>query len=838
MEMLDENSSLILKKDPYKWSQSEIEHLCQRFMHYCDSEHAFIDRLLATRLWRYWFLIHKDQPLMPEARYNIALMFHAGAFGEYIPRPGDGDFFARYRQEHAAQEESPALPQLQWGPRATMNPISGPTLDSAVIHACVCRSEGQIHEILIAGQGLPEFRQEVLQTALSCMLQVQAADLDMLNVDAYRIVAPASNQDLFTLPGISTLGDASTLIPHDNLRATDALSEIVQKLRRLQEQTELVNVYECDAQQKQEFDASLRNNARAAYQLQGVTIVAKETETSPSLAGAIAFTPYYQIAQRPTPLKITLEPAVVQLPSFEQLLEAFTFGTVERISADAKVRQETYEERVVQLRMEQERWSEASERTRKEMWSESQLLSEVFNHETGTIIRLAEPENIPTSVYMEQNLPWLIKHFEQWAAQMRKIVTDIREAIMRPDTPIRRIAASRFLDAALRDRGHLIEDTATRRCFEKWSAQVAPLIRFKWRTTLQAKGIAVSTVFTRNTVFHTRFQVDERHNVIGLVMQPLIMVSPIHSLLIFDSEQPTLSVRNVYDHAEAYNVMYRPDADKLWDRLKNAVTENYVSPIGFSAQLRDALAEAPFELLPKLMKEIAGTAKEFPDSLFDIDQFNSQRAELIEKIRTIGFPNKINTLLNYRAFHSARELIHSISVPENFKVRLLLWQVLVECLAHSQDPSECIPLFASDQWRPFWEGTQAGAQEIAKLLNEAKSCDSGYVQEWIERLSHSNGLPQAIHFLRQDWVRLEDHISTLQQQILYDSLQVIESIVLAKETVKALNLINTNGESTATLLTKLGQPIEDLLLTDLGATPFSDVIALLEILVGRESPSH
>ena len=477
--------STVLQKDPHEWSEAEVTYLCRTFSDYCDSEEVTLDRLLITRLWRYWFLLHGNQPLMADPKHNIALMLNAAALGEFVPPAGDADFFACYRREHAELEKSLSTPQLSWEPRATMNTVSGPTLDSAVVDVCVSRSEGVIHEIVMTGQGLPELRQEILQSMLSCMLRVQAGDLDMLNVDAFRIVAPTGKQDLLELPGITTLGSSSTRPPSDDRTAADALSELLQRLLLLQNQTEMVAVHECDATLKQDFDASLRKYAKEADEKKRITVLSKE---DPTITNVITFAPYYQILRRPSPLRIILDPAVIQLSSFEQLVEAFTHSTVERIAAAAQVRQATYEERAVQLRMEQERWRAASERTRKEMWPEFLLLSERFNHDTGTIIRLVKPEKVATSDYMERNVPSLVMQFEDWAKQMRKIVRDISEATSRSDTPIRRLAASRFLDAALRDRGHLIDDDGTRRCFDRWSAQVGPLIRFNWRKVLRAES--------------------------------------------------------------------------------------------------------------------------------------------------------------------------------------------------------------------------------------------------------------------------------------------------------------------------------------------------------------
>jgi len=87
------------------------------------------------------------------------------------------------------------------------------------------------------------------------------------------------------------------------------------------------------------------------------------------------------------------------------------------------------------------------------------------------------------------------------------------------------------------------------------------------------------------------------------------------------------------------------------------------------------------------------------------------------------------------------------------------------------------------------------------LLYEAKSRDSHFVQEWIDR-----------HL-----------VSTPEEKALFDFFAAIESVALAKQLEKAATGINANGESTATVLSKIGQPLEEILLTDLAQTPYFDV---------------
>jgi hypothetical protein len=839
MELVDFSLELMLLRDPQTWSPNEVQTVCHSFMQACDDEHIPVGRLLTTKLWRYWFLAHKEEPLMTDPKYNIALMLNAQAFGEFVPPSGSGEFFGRYRQEYAEFEKELGPPALTWGPRACMNAVSGPTLDSAVAHVCIFRVNGQIQEILIVGQSPFEIQQETFQAVFSCALRVQAGDLDMVNVDTCRILTPNSDQKLFELPGIITLGTASMLTPSNDQTATGALSELVQRLRLLQEQTELVAVHNFDAPVKRGFDSSLRNYARRAFRDGNATIVAKDPEKSPEMVGWVTLVPYYQIARRPLPLRVVIHPDVLELPSFKELLEVFTCHTIERICADAKVRQETYEEHARQLKKEQSRWRNADESMRKKLWGEFVLLTEIFNLETGTTIRLAQPTQRPTAVYMEVNVPSLIAQYETWAERMRKIVRDIRETAERPDTPIRRLAASRFLDAALRNRGHLLGDATIRRYFNRWCAQVAPFLRFQWRTGLEAKGINPDTVFTRHTVFHTRFQVDNQGNVIGLVMQPLTMVSPAHSMLIFDPKQSILIARDPSDYAQAFEDRSTTNPNELWQGLRRAVTTPGTNQMDFTAKLRSALSEAPFELLPKVVERLMPPETTSVGNQWNESRLISVQTDLANRIHLIAFPSKVVTLLGQRALHSARKLIQETQVPQDLKVRLILWQVLVECIAHGHSPVVFIPPLIQSDWQPpVWSTAEEGTDQVKHLLRKAQRHDAAFVREWINLLECSEDLQQAIGFLRQDWMRLEQYLSTPQRQAVNKAQSVTESVSLARALEAAAQTIDLEGESTATLLAKIGQPLEDMLLTEIGATPSSDIIALLETLVGEQSGSY
>jgi hypothetical protein len=774
---------------------------------------------------------------MADPRYNMALMLSAQAFGEFVP-PGRVEFFGRYRQEYKAFEDPLSPPRLTWGPRATLSRRSGPTLFSAVTHAYVFRAGGQINEVLIIGQRPPELERDIFQATLSCLLRVQAGDLDMLNVDTYRILAPGSDQTLLELPGISMLGAASTLTTPTDQTPADALSELVQRLQLLQEQTELVVVHDCDTRVKEEFDGQLRSHALEAFSAGTATIVAKDPQKSPGMVGWVTLVPYYQIARRAVPLRIVLHPDILNLPSFEELLDVFLYENVERIAADASVRQETYKKRADQLRQEQQRWSQASASMRKRLWDQSVLLTERFNVDTGTVMRLAQPIPRPTSVYMQENLPHLVASYEAWVEKMHKVVNDVQKAIGRSDTPMRRLFASRCLDAALRGLGQQFGELTIRKYFDRWCAQVTPFLRFRWRTLLESKGIDPQAVFTRHTVFHTRFQVDDQNEVIGLVMQPFTMVSPTHSVLIFDPDRPSLAVRDPSDYARAFDSSGMPSPNDLWRTLEQAAAAPGTGLEDFTALLGSTLSAAPFDLLPKVVENLAPPEQTEIDQQWREDQLLREQEELVVQTQLAAFPTQMTTALTQRAFHYARRLAHHAIVPYNCRPRLMLWQALLECLAYNQTPSEVISSLLQDDWQAGTLMPGVVVTQIRQLLREAKQQDPDLVQSWIELLRDSVDLSKAVQLLSRDWTRLDQYLSTPQRQALYKALSATDSAFLARQLETCAEAVAPEGEIASSVLAKIGQPLEDLLLTETGATPTSDVLALLEILVGEESRSY
>jgi hypothetical protein len=459
-------------------------------------------------------------------------------------------------------------------------------------------------------------------------------------------------------------------------------------------------------------------------------------------------------------------------------------------------------------------------------------VSEHFDPDTGVTIRMP-PKQIPVSEYMMQNVPTLIVHYRMWAERMDKIIRDIEHATRRTDTPVLRLTASRFLDAVLREDREGITDETLRRPFDRWCAQVAPFLRHLWRAKMKVRGIRPESIFTPHTIFHTRFQVDDHNTVIGLAMQPFTLMSPTHSVVVFDPQQRVLLAHDPSDYARTFVAEAGPTPSELWQELEHITTRPGAMQEDFTTYLHKSLSIWPFELLPKTVEHLSPRRNPDVNDSWETNSLLQQRSELAEQIRLAVFPSKLVTLLNQHAFHSARSLIQTTRVPLNQKACLFLWHVLVECLAISESPNIFIPSLAHSNE----VATQAESAKIAQLLYQAQQFDSRLVREWVEKLAGSQDLQPAVSLLQRDWMRLEQYLTTLQLQTLYKASSSAQTAFLARELESVSRTITSDGESTATVLAKIGFSLTSLLLSDAGVVPFSDVRALLEILVGEQSQS-
>jgi hypothetical protein len=100
-------------------------------------------------------------------------------------------------------------------------------------------------------------------------------------------------------------------------------------------------------------------------------------------------------------------------------------------------------------------------------------------------------------------------------------------------------------------------------------------------------------------------------------------------------------------------------------------------------------------------------------------------------------------------------------------------------------------------------------------------------------INNDDGYTQAVFYLVRGWIQPDSSL-TAHDHALQSLLGAIESSVLARHLENAADRLSLSGETTATVLAKIGQALEDMLLTDAGHPPITDVTDLLQKLIGEE----
>lgn len=820
-----------LSKDPKTWTRPDVDSLCQVFRQQWEDENQTLDSTLTSRLWRYWFFVHGEAPLMEEPGHNLALMAAARAFGEFVPDSASNDYFVQYHKQHE-QREAPLAPEtLHWGVNAVLSHPNA-ALEAATSDVCVLRENGQIQEITLIGQNLPEIREELFDAFLNCALRMRADGLDMVNLGGVRLSLPSTKEELLDLPAMAkTRRSIFTDKPNDQT-ALDLFEELARQLTRIQNHSGFLSVRNGDAQAKAKFDQMVRDHVKACHQSGTARILALDPERHPELQGLITYVPYLQFGNRPRPIQLVLPTRIIDQPSFGDLLEAFKYHTVERILTDAKVRLASYERHASDLQDDKKRWDEASPSLRKQLWGETITLTEKLIVDTGTTVRLDQPIEVPVETYMNEQMPGLISHYQAWARRMRTVIHDLQTATTGADNTLQHLAINLFLDMALREKADVFGDRQIRQCFERWFRQVGPFLRSRWRAALEAKGISPEAIFNRHTIFNTQFLLNEAGVHTGLLVQPFAAVMPATSILLLDPQRRVIQVIDRVDFAERLVETSVP-ADVLWKSFEEVLTKPDDGKGNPLPEWRDFLGEHALELFPDLLRYMENNWQK-PFDTVNWEKIQKSVQEMNEHSKMTSFPSLMSVYLRQGAYHSARELCKTITVPPQWRKHVLLWQALTECLARSLPPQEVIPrLYHSPRSIPEYAEDRA----LATPLADARKLDPSFTDQWVARLQGTKELRAAIRLLIQDWPKIEERLSSPEQSAYWKASVAVEAFYLSRRLSAAGKGINPDGEGTDTLFAKLGRSLEEILLSSKGVTTSSDIDALLEILLGQERPT-
>ncbi len=482
---------------------------------------------LALELWREWRLRRPGQRFLETEEQNVALLLHARAHGAWVPERGEasyeGELLARHSESFRRFETSP----LPWGPAANLDPVAGAALDSPVLDVWVFRSQELPTLLLITGTGLPEIRARVLPAVFMASLRIGTTTTDLVNVGALRVEYPVAGRRAEDLP-LSVLDPFRDFVPtaQEALEGREPLHALINELQDLAHRTGLVRMHSADFDAQQELAARLKVLATdagygdPAIWAPGALVV--QGRDAPAAGPMVVLEPYRHIGSGQQ-IRLPFHGDLLASPAYRKLAQAFEHATLDSVLADVTARWEYHDQEVTRLTAEEAEYLNTPEADRLEKYGPTVLLTYEYDPETDLLIRLAYPKEVDTHTFYTRDVPSQITSHMRWRLQMEGIERSIKAAALNETAPVKRLAASRFLDAAIRRR-HPDESATIRMAFSAWCEQVQPMLWFEWRRHLERLGVEPEQVFTRHTVVRTLLERQPDQS-LRLMMAPLGGVS-------------------------------------------------------------------------------------------------------------------------------------------------------------------------------------------------------------------------------------------------------------------------------------------------------------------------
>lgn len=821
--MFDEDIDFILNdRYPPSWSPDEARRIKELF---CQLR-PVVPATIVKALWQYWYATNREQPLFEDPGDNVALLLHARAYGEQVPSTEDDNFLGKLLKEHRALFAAPALPLLKWGPRAILSQNALAGLTSPIFHVWVFTKEAAVQQILIIGQGLPEIRQQVLANVFTTSLRVHAVANDIMNIGVLRVEFPGYSQTPLDIP-FNVLGDSPALLsPDAKTTALEAIQELHSFLLTLAERTGLVQIHEVKTTDQMALTNTYKTYAKQAAVEDKAFLYRKKRQGDES--DLVTLVPYWQIARSPLVLALSLSTDLLKTDSYGQLFEAYQAATFHRVMMDIGIRREHYRHEAERLETEKKSFDEATPRERDEIWGKTVLLVQEFKYELGITIKLAQPKEIPTEIFFKNNVPSLIKHYRDWEKRMENILRSLVKSKERPDAPVYRFAACRFLDAALRDQ-RPDESQAALAAFETWCAQVQPLLWFEWCNHLEQLGIDKKHIFTPHTIFHSTFSLTEDEmDTAEVMISPYTLVDQYRSVGLFDPELGAMAVHDETDYALPFSPTPQ-SVEEHWNHLVNLANQPDDTGKAFADALRESLRQAPSAMMKRILEELFEShqvGEMLSDKKVKPDEEMLKTLAMAMKKTAINRGIKhANIGMSVMAFQTARRALSQLlEYHPEWAVRIWLTRAIVECLANRLPFQEILPaIYHGAGW--------SAHSDIRTSIEQADAADHQYVEKWIEAVETnpavaigrlSRGLPQA-----EQELQLSEYAALLARG-------AIESARLARELEQATASLAEEHEVTTTAFAKLGWALEEALLADLVGGLEGDLIELVKDLTTEE----
>jgi len=830
--MTEDAVAVVFAKAPFAWEPEEAELVKRVFR----ERRPAVPRQVVAPLWRYWRQRCPGQPLFDDPEDDLALLLHARALGVEVPAPDPGEPLAALLDRAEDPGEcGPVVPErLPWGPRAALSTDVRAALPGTLVRAWVVADDQGPVEVLVVGEGLPEIRRQVVQSALTTSLRVNGmADGepgvvgDFVGVGLIRISAGlAGKQTAMDLPSVF---DARHVTTAEGAAPTarGALREFVNHLRALERETNLVELAEVAHADSVAFAEEVRALAdRAAAQPHRAFL-------RPALPGAdgggpVALLPCLRTAEpddaRPgSGIGVALHPDLLETAAYRALEEAHQRVLAQRLAMDAKLRRDRLEADIRWLRTELEAYLRADEAERRSMWDPTVLLVERFDERVGTVIRLAEPEEIDSDTYYRNNVPQLIALREDWARRLNELVANLETAVARPYAPARQLAAGRFLDAVLRD---VVPDEspATEDAFRRWSDQVAPLLRFEWRHALRRQRIDPADVLTRHTAFVTRYLPAIDGDDAELHVHLYSVVDDRLSAVLADAARGALVVRDATDHAEP-EPAGEPDAvaaDQAWQTLVRLADDG--DEKAFDAAFLAALRAHPRHVAHRVAEELhppePGAAEA---ETIDAELESARRALSLSE----GMHRAL-VAMRLSAFATARQCLDAVHAEPRWEARAWLLRAVVECVA-AEVPYREIP----DLLGAHLPGVPSAA---SRAVDEAADLDAAYTTAWLAALPDTD-LDKAVRRLFHGIPRART-CTTERERAVWLFRGAVESARLARQLEQAGEELSEEAEAIDSALVKVGKAVEDIVLGQFVSGGRDEAQALFEVLTGEEQPRY
>jgi hypothetical protein len=811
-------------------------------------------RLLVEALWHRWALLYKEEPPFPNPEHNVALLLYARAFGLPVEEnSAQKEYLTRYRDLYA-----PLVPKPHgWGARASLSKNVLVTLDSPVMHVWVFKKAEIPQRIVIIGRGLAAHREKVFSDALVTAMRVQASALDVFNAGLISIerklkVVEALDIDLPVLGANAPLTEAET--------AEAAMREMIRQLRRLEQDTGFVQIHESDITDVESLEHFLRRLATEAMDSASPILWAPDSDVTDSKEELVTIHPILKLfherrragrRSRVPPFELSLSPELLGTESWKRLVTVYEEYVINRIAMDAQIRLDFYERRAKGLRDEKNQWDKADEYQRQQRWGPTVTLNQRFDDATGLTIWLQPPTIIPTKRYYEENVPDLIRSYDEWAAKMQGILEGLHTATQRQDSPFQRLITTRFFDAALRGR-EPEETPRILKLYREWAVPMADLLRFEWRKRLRSVRAQPEDLFNAHTTFNLTQLIDEQSTrITELLMTPYTLLDAKRSVVLFDPGRAFMIVNDASDYPQ--EAPFLPPTDDLWQELlqqyesdgdvdqlvellREKLTQN---PQQTSRQIIDilrpqitgvALSEDSDQVRKSYQEGLANTSL-FP-RLVDLAQtamtsgaLLTARESLEEACRSL--PDLLKRWHEMRDSVPEERLEHLSPIPEKSELecRLHLLMAIAECLATGYDVKEHLSA--------IHHAPQAGGRsEIRDALAAADNADPQYTGDWIEYLSQWE-LGVAYNKLMRD-LPSEQDLTSPEQHSAMRVFDAVELMRIATDLRTATATLSHIQETRTTALVKLAPALERALLSYAANVAYGDLVWLLEILTGRQ----